>query len=155
MYWLIPLELVHWTRSLRAIRRTDMLIMAGTGIVSDHLCGPLGWPYEIFELSMLAALCRVRVAFLSVGVGPLRNPLSRWFIKRGLSHAHHRSYRGPNVGVRTQLLAAVVRQLGGTDWKRLCGNCRNLILVAALGDGQATQRSSLVFTSFHQFVGRC
>jgi polysaccharide pyruvyl transferase WcaK-like protein len=70
-----------------------MLIVAGTGIVSDHLCGPLGWPYEIFKLSMLAALCRVRVAFLSVGVGPLRHPLSRWFIKRGLSHAHHRSYR--------------------------------------------------------------
>ena len=42
----IPLELVHWAKSLRAVSRTDMLIVAGTGIVSDHVCGPLAWPYD-------------------------------------------------------------------------------------------------------------
>jgi polysaccharide pyruvyl transferase WcaK-like protein len=89
----IPLELVHWVKSLRVIGRTDMLIVAGTGIVSDYLCGPLGWPYDIFKLSMLAALCRVKLVFLSVGVGPIHHPLSRWFLKRSLALAHHRSYR--------------------------------------------------------------
>src|SRR6266851_8184870 len=89
----IPLELIHWVKSLRAVSRTDMLIVAGTGIVSDYLCGPLGWPYDIFKLSTLAALCRVKLVFLSVGVGPIRHPLSRWFLKRSLALAHHRSYR--------------------------------------------------------------
>jgi polysaccharide pyruvyl transferase WcaK-like protein len=89
----IPLELVHWVKSLRAVSRTDMLIVAGTGIVADYLCGPLGWPYDIFKLSTLAALCRVKLVFLSVGVGPIRHPLSRWFLKRSLALAHHRSYR--------------------------------------------------------------
>jgi polysaccharide pyruvyl transferase WcaK-like protein len=89
----IPLELVHWVRSLRAVSRTDMLIVAGTGIVADYLCGPLGSPYDIFKLSTLAALCRVKLVFLSVGVGPIRHPLSRWFVKRSLALAHHRSYR--------------------------------------------------------------
>ncbi len=89
----IPLELIHWVKSLRAVSRTDMLIVAGTGIVSDYLCGPLGWPYDIFKLSTLAALCRVKLVFLSVGVGPIRHPLSRWFVKRSLALAHHRSYR--------------------------------------------------------------
>jgi polysaccharide pyruvyl transferase WcaK-like protein len=70
----------------------DMLIVAGTGIVTD-LCGPLGWPYDIFKLSTLAALCRVKLVFLSVGVGPIRSPLSRWFLNRSLALAHHRSYR--------------------------------------------------------------
>jgi polysaccharide pyruvyl transferase WcaK-like protein len=89
----IPLELLHWVRTLRAVSRTDMLIVAGTGIVADYMCGPLGWPYDIFKLSTLAALCRVKLAFLSVGVGPIRHPLSRWFLKRSLALAHHRSYR--------------------------------------------------------------
>jgi polysaccharide pyruvyl transferase WcaK-like protein len=31
--------------------------------------------------------------FLSVGVGPIRHPLSRWFLKCSLMLAHHRSYR--------------------------------------------------------------
>ncbi|HEY7300643.1 MAG TPA: polysaccharide pyruvyl transferase family protein [Xanthobacteraceae bacterium] len=89
----IPLELIHWTKVLCAIWRMDVLIVAGTGIVSDCGCGPLGWPYQIFKLSTLASLCRVRVAFLNVGVGPLRHPLSRWFIKSSLPLAHQRSYR--------------------------------------------------------------
>src|SRR5262249_16099120 len=55
----VPLELVHWVKSLRAVSRMDMLIVAGTGVVSDYLCGPVGWPYDIFKLSTLAALCRV------------------------------------------------------------------------------------------------
>jgi polysaccharide pyruvyl transferase WcaK-like protein len=89
----IPLELVHWVKSLRAVNRTDMVIVAGTGIVADYLSGPLGWPYDIFKLSVLAALCRVKFVFLSVGVGPIRHPLSRWFLKRSLALADHRSYR--------------------------------------------------------------
>jgi polysaccharide pyruvyl transferase WcaK-like protein/chemotaxis methyl-accepting protein methylase len=89
----IPRELVHWGKSLRAVGRTDMLIVAGTGIVADYLSGPLGWPYDIFKLSTLAALCRVKLVFLSVGVGPIRHPLSRWFLKSSLALAQHRSYR--------------------------------------------------------------
>jgi polysaccharide pyruvyl transferase WcaK-like protein len=89
----IPLELVHWVKCLRAVSRMDMLIVAGTGIVSDYTTGPLGWPYDIFKLSVLAALCRVKLVFLSIGVGPINHPLSRWFLKRSLALAHHRSYR--------------------------------------------------------------
>lgn len=88
----IPLELVHWIKCLHALSRADMLIVAGTGIVCDQT-GPLGWPYEIFKLSTLAALCRVKLAFLSVGAGPIHHPLSRWFVRRSLALAHHRSYR--------------------------------------------------------------
>lgn len=89
----LPLEFVHWLTMLRVIGRTDMLIVAGTGIVADYMCGPLGWPYDMFKLSVLAALCRVKVVFLSVGVGPITHPLSRWFIKSSLGLAQYRSYR--------------------------------------------------------------
>ena len=89
----IPLELLHWSKSLREVRRTDVLIVAGTGIIADYMTGPLGWPDDIFKFSTLAALCRVKLAFLSVGVGLIHHPLSRWFFKKSLALASHRSYR--------------------------------------------------------------
>jgi polysaccharide pyruvyl transferase WcaK-like protein len=89
----IPLELAHWVKCLQALSRTDMLIVAGTGIVCDYTTGPMGYPYDIFKLSTLAALCRVKLAFLSVGVGPIHHPLSRLMLKWSLSLASHRSYR--------------------------------------------------------------
>ena len=89
----IPLEAVHWIRCLRALSREDMLMVAGTGIICDYLTGPFGWPYDIFRLSVLATLCRVRLVFLSVGAGPIDHPLSRWFLKTSLALADHRSYR--------------------------------------------------------------
>jgi polysaccharide pyruvyl transferase WcaK-like protein len=70
-----------------------MLIIAGTGIVCDYTTGPFGYPYDIFKLSILAAVCRVKLTFLSVGVGPIHHPLSRWLLKTSLAFAHHRSYR--------------------------------------------------------------
>ena len=89
----MPLELVHWVKTLYVMGRTDMLIVAGTGIVNDYLTGPFGWPYDIFKLATLAALCRVKFVLLSVGVGPIRHPLSRWFLKRTFALAYYRSYR--------------------------------------------------------------
>ena len=89
----IPRELLHWVKSVRAVRPMDVLIVPGTGIVSDYLCTPFGWPYVIFKLSALAALCRVKLVFLSIGIGPIQHPLSRWFLKRSLALAHYRSYR--------------------------------------------------------------
>ncbi len=89
----IPLELAHWVKCLNALRGADMLIVPGTGIVCDYMTGPMGFPYDIFKLSTLAALCRVKLAFLSVGVGPIHHPLSRLMLKWSLSLAFHRSYR--------------------------------------------------------------
>lgn len=89
----IPAEFAHWGKCLRALSRMDMLIVAGTGIIADYTTGPLGWPYDIFKLSVLAALCRVKLVFLSVGAGPIDHPLSRRLLKTSFALAHHRSYR--------------------------------------------------------------
>ena len=89
----IPREVLHWMRGLVLLWRIDMLLVPGTQIVSDYLCGPSGWPYDLFKWSTLAALCRAERVFLSIGVGPVRHPLSRWLIRRSLIGARYRSYR--------------------------------------------------------------
>ena len=91
--WKFPLECAHWFSSMRAVARSDILIVPGTGIATDRGCGPWSWPYELFKYSALAALRRVPLAYLSVGAGPIDHPLSRWLISRGLGFAGYRSYR--------------------------------------------------------------
>lgn len=103
-----PRELAHWFALARALSRCDVLIIAGTGILTDD-CGPLLWPYDIFRLSVLARVLRVKLLFLSMGAGPIRSPLSRWFFRKALGLAHYRSYRDNDskqcitgIGVNTE-----------------------------------------------------
>lgn len=89
----IPIEILHWANGLRVVKGSHMLIVPGTGVVSDHMTGPFSWPYTIFKWSMIAKLCRAKLLFVSIGVGPINHPLSRWFIKTALRLADDRSYR--------------------------------------------------------------
>src|SRR6516165_749958 len=70
-----PQELAHWFRMLRVMASRDVLLVPGTGIVTDAACGSLGWPYDMFKLTVLARLWGVRVVVLSVGAGPFRHRL--------------------------------------------------------------------------------
>jgi polysaccharide pyruvyl transferase WcaK-like protein len=89
----LPQELAHWYRMLRLMARCDVLVVPGTGIVTDAACGSLGYPYDLFKLTVLARLCGKQVLYLSVGAGPFRYRLGCWFIRRSLGLAHYRSYR--------------------------------------------------------------
>ena len=89
----IPLDLYRWLRVISVVKGNDMLIMTGTGMLSDLGIGPLGLHYDILRWSLAAKLCRCKVLFVSVGVGPIRHPLSRLFVKTALGVANFRSYR--------------------------------------------------------------
>lgn len=88
-----PREVAHWCRMLWLMARSDVLLIPGTGIVTDGSCGSLGWPYDMFKLTVLARVCGRRVIFLSVGAGPFSHRLGSWLIRRSLGLAHYRSYR--------------------------------------------------------------
>lgn len=136
----IPLELVHWMKCLRKIRGTNMLVVAGTGIVTD-LCGPFGWPYDMFKLFTLAALCRTRRVFLGVGAGPIETPIGRWLLKTSLGLANRRSYRDEatkqylkNIGINVEQDSThpdVVFGISKTDL--LCGERAEPRRVVGLG----------------------
>ena len=89
----IPLELIHWAKGFNVMKGSQMLIVPGTQVVSDYLNGPFSWPYDIFKWAVIAKLCRARLLFLNIGVGPIYHPLSRWFIKASLNFSDYRSYR--------------------------------------------------------------
>jgi len=89
----IPLELYRWAKAFKRLNASCMLVMTGTGMLSDVGILPLGLHYDILRWSIVAKLRRCKLLFVSVGVGPVRHPLSRFLIKTALWMADYRSYR--------------------------------------------------------------
>jgi polysaccharide pyruvyl transferase WcaK-like protein len=89
----IPVELYRWLSVFKRLMGSDMLMMTGTGMLSDSDIAPLGLHYDILKWSVVAKLCRCKLLFVSVGAGPIRHPLARFFVKSALRLADYRSYR--------------------------------------------------------------
>lgn len=89
----LPSGLFNWIRAFWLVGRFDVLVWAGTGVFDDYRTGPLGFPAQVFRWSVAARLRRTKLIFLSVGAGPIINPLSRFFLKAAAICADHRSYR--------------------------------------------------------------
>jgi len=89
----IPSELYRWLKGLMTLRGTDVLIIPGTGLLTDAF-SLFGWgPYNMFKWSVIAKLCRCKLFFVSVGAGPIYSRLGRYLVKSALSLADFRSYR--------------------------------------------------------------
>jgi len=86
----LPFQLVE---CIRSIRDTDMLVIPGTGLLTDAY-GLRGWgPYGLLKWSLIAKVCGCKVALVSVGAGPIDGTIGRWCIRLILSLAEFRSYR--------------------------------------------------------------
>jgi polysaccharide pyruvyl transferase WcaK-like protein len=89
----LPSEPFRWVRGLMRLMHTDMLIVPGTGLLTDAY-GLLSWgPYNLFKWSLIAKVCRCKLLFVSVGAGPIHGTLGRCFVKLALSLSDFRSYR--------------------------------------------------------------
>jgi polysaccharide pyruvyl transferase WcaK-like protein len=89
----LPSEPYRWVKALLRLRRTDMLIIPGTGLLTDAY-GLLGWgPYNLFKWSLMARVCRCKLLFVSIGAGPIYGTLGRSLVRTILHLANFRSYR--------------------------------------------------------------
>jgi len=86
-------ELRQYVRAFRTLEGTDILIVPGTGLMTDAY-GLAAWgPYNSFKWSLMAKLRGCKVLFVSIGAGPIHRPLGRVLVKATLSLADYRSYR--------------------------------------------------------------
>ena len=84
---------VEYARAFGELRQADMLIVPGTGLVTNAY-GLFGWgPYNLFKWVLMAKLGGARVLFISVGAGPVYGIAGRALVKATLSLADYRSYR--------------------------------------------------------------
>lgn len=86
-------KLLQWLYAFRSVRGLDVLIMPGTGILDDFSERFWGAPASLFGWCLAARLRGTRVAFVSVGAGPIKHSLSRWLMKSAAGMAQYRSYR--------------------------------------------------------------
>ena len=88
--WQEPAFLI---RCYKTLRQMDLLVIAGSHQLLDYTGGPWAFPYTVFKWVLMAKMARVKVAFLSVGAGPIHTRLGRLFARMALSLADYRSFR--------------------------------------------------------------
>ena len=82
-----------WIKGFIRLRQTEMLIIPGTGLLTDA-CGLLHWgPYNLFKWSLIAKFSHCKLLLVSVGAGPLYGSLGRCLTRVILFLADFRSYR--------------------------------------------------------------
>jgi polysaccharide pyruvyl transferase WcaK-like protein len=87
-------EFFFWTKRPSWFSPGDLFIVVGTGAVDDmSVRRPWHSPYELYKWTKTARMGGARVIFLSVGVGPIVNRISRFLMLRALKLADYRSYR--------------------------------------------------------------
>lgn len=92
----MPCELYRWFDAFMMLNRTDVLIVPGTGLISDAY-GLRGWgPYSMFKWALIAKMRGCKLLFVSVGAGPVYSRLGRLLVKSALALADFRSYRDPS-----------------------------------------------------------
>ena len=89
----LPAELLDWWKAIKALRGTDLVVMTGTGMLTDYSSSAFGYPFDVFKWAVAARLAGCKVRFVGIGVGPIYGKLSRLFIRCALSLADYRSFR--------------------------------------------------------------
>lgn len=94
-------EIVFLKRAHACVKSLDLVLVTGSNQFLDNFGGPFGFPYTLLKWTALAKSNGVKVAFISVGAGPLDHPLSFRLLKWTLNRADYVSVR--DEGSRTLL----------------------------------------------------
>jgi polysaccharide pyruvyl transferase WcaK-like protein len=86
-------KLVQAAFAFRRVRDFDVIIVPGTGILDDFAERWWGMPASLLVWNLAAKVQGTKVAFMSVGAGPIDHPLSRWLMRSAAKLAQYRSYR--------------------------------------------------------------
>jgi polysaccharide pyruvyl transferase WcaK-like protein len=97
-------ELGFLTQCYKNLKGMDLLIVAGSGQLTDHSGGPWAYPYTIFKWSVLARARGAKLAFVSIGTSWINSSVSGFFLKSALSHADYRSCRDDSSGRQVEEL---------------------------------------------------
>jgi len=101
----VPRERLFFGYMWQALSGVDLPGVASSDQMIDFVGGAWEFPYTHCRWALLAGLRGVRVAFMSVGAGPLDGWLARFLVRTALSRAAH-------VSVRDQGSREIVCDLG-------------------------------------------
>jgi len=88
-----PAECRFLLQSYRRLRDVDVLVVTGSNPLFDFFGGFWRYPYTVWKWAALARLTRTRLAFVSVGAGPIVSARSGRLLARVLQRADYVSFR--------------------------------------------------------------
>jgi polysaccharide pyruvyl transferase WcaK-like protein len=94
---ILPGEILHCARGYKLLSKQDILIVSGGGQLDEEWGGSWGHPFALFKWALLARVARVPCAFVSVGAGKLKSPVTRLLLFMALRLASYHSYRDKNT----------------------------------------------------------
>ena len=86
-------EIGFLRKSRTVLKGIDLLFFAGSNQFLDNFGGAWGNPYTVLKWTLLARSAGAKVAFVSVGSGPLVGRLSKAMIRAALAFADYQSVR--------------------------------------------------------------
>ena len=86
-------EIIFLVDSLRILKDVDLIIVAGSNQFLDNFGGTWGFPYTLLKWTLLCKFKGTRIAFTSIGAGPLEAPLSKLLVRIALVFSDYLSYR--------------------------------------------------------------
>jgi polysaccharide pyruvyl transferase WcaK-like protein len=91
--WEVLEELAFLGRSFKRLQGIDLLVVPGSGPLTDWWGGPWMHPYSQLSWAFLAKMTRTRYIALSIGCERLNTWLGKRFCRWFLSMVHYRSFR--------------------------------------------------------------
>lgn len=82
-----------WSEARRGLQGVELLVMTGTGMLTDTDEGRFGLHYDLFRWATAARLSGAAVAVLGVGVEEIHRRSTALLLRAALGMAAHRSYR--------------------------------------------------------------
>ena len=107
--------------SYRRLKGIDLLIVAGSNQFLDNFGGVMGFPATLLKWSILCKLARTKLAFVSVGAGPINSSASKLLIRLSLRFADYLSYRDE---ASRDLIEGSSRRFRGKVFPDLASNLR-------------------------------
>jgi polysaccharide pyruvyl transferase WcaK-like protein len=89
----LPAECRFLWQSYRQLRDVDLLVVTGSNPLFDFFGGIRQFPYTVWKWAALARFSRTRLAFVSVGAGPIVSARSGRLLARALRRADYVSFR--------------------------------------------------------------
>jgi len=86
-------EISFLRKSRTVLKGIDLLFFAGSNQFLDNFGGAWGYPYTVLKWTLLAKSTGTKVAFVSVGAGPLSGRMSKVMVRTALVFADYQSVR--------------------------------------------------------------
>ena len=86
-------ELGQYAHAFTILKDTDMLVVPGTGLVTDAAGLHASGPYNLFKWALMARARRAKVMLVSVGAGPIDSGAGRLLFRAIMLLATYASFR--------------------------------------------------------------